>query len=117
MLTNIALGLSEEMIRFQEIVKAAGGVFVGIQETLLATQPALLSFINPETEKYLVVPFNPREYDGGVLYLKVRERIFRDTEEFSNRHVSVKASDLRRISKQLLALSQELDALLERKKS
>ena len=109
--------LSPVMQHLQRLVLNAGGTFVGIQETLLAAQPALLGFINPETEKYLVVPFNPDGYDGSFVDASIRDRIRQDNEEFSNRHVSVKVADLRRISKQLLELSHQIDALLERKKA
>ena len=104
----------EEIKRLREIVTSAGGVFVGVQETLLDKHQTVIGFTNPETSNYLLVSYTA---EASLLYAAIQERLAQDTEAFEKRHVSVKVVDLRRIAKQLLALSQELDALLERKKS
>lgn len=99
-----------------QIVTAAGGEWLGIQECLLTDVPSQIMVRNPATRRVLSVPFNPCTFDTTALYVSICQRIGEDTPTNASKRVAgetvtIKVETLAKIAKMILELSQEIDAL------
>jgi hypothetical protein len=101
----------------RDTVADAGGQWIGIQDGIFPDIKSTIAFINPETNHRLVVPFNSVTDYEYQLFDAIQAKIAEDNVKRSDRVISVKSATLQKISKDLLAISAEIDALIERKKS
>lgn len=110
---------SEQRFRGQlhDIVSAAGGEWLGIQDALLPDMTAQIVVRNPPTHHIFNIPFTPLDYDTTKLHAAICAKLTADTEAYASRTVSVKVETLAKIAKMILELSQEIDALDAGRKS
>lgn len=104
---------SEHRFRGQlyDIVTAAGGEWLGIQDCLLPDMRAQIVVRNPTTHHILNIPFTPLDYDPTALHVAICQRIGEDTHALNAQTIPIKMAALQKIAKMILDLSREIDAL------
>lgn len=99
----------------KDIVKGAGGDWCGVQDAMFPELPMVL-FNSPTTRSTLAVRFNPIDFDPRKLNEAIRTRIEASDALFADRTISIKASEMRKISTTLRDLANGLDLLIDSKK-
>lgn len=99
-----------------QLVINAGGSWVGVRASF-ETGVEFLMFTNPATRQFLMVPFNPIEYDPANIQAAISEEIRKDNEVMAKRFVTVRASALQRLYKNLYEVAAELENLAKGAKS
>ena len=108
---------SKFLLRLKQIVAEAGGEWCGIQEAMFpdGVLPMIL-FNSPATGSTLAVKFNPVAVDRDKLREEIRAKIEASDALFADRTISIKASEMRKISTTLRDLANGLDLLIDSKK-